>query len=379
MRFLVFLMLLPQLLPAQNLLLNGGFHDINMCKEYYMPCGPKAWFGVPIGVDYFSNGTGYDGKHYIGYYVNNPNKPYRRSFLQTEIMCPLIKDSTYVVEMVVMGNCLEPGNLGIYLPETDYLWETRPYTSLTPAANYSGPSQLLKSNKKNWYRLSLTFKATGKERFLVIGNFNRDSTSENCATDNGVTSQYLDAVSLRQLYSSALSFQQCPEWNERAWVLLDRRERHELLDQYVKRSRDSVKKKPSPIPRTLPAPAPGTVKKIKVDTLVIPDVLFAVDDSKLNVKAEALLTAFAKKLDPKKVDSVVVDGHTDITGTVEHNEALSANRARSVAAYLESRLNVTSSLFLVRGWASRKPVATNKTARGRQANRRVVIMVYRRE
>jgi outer membrane protein OmpA-like peptidoglycan-associated protein len=69
-----------------------------------------------------------------------------------------------------------------------------------------------------------------------------------------------------------------------------------------------------------------------------------------------------------------VEGHTDSTGSDELNQKLSEQRGASVQAYLItqglSEGNVTS-----RGFGKTTPVADNKTAAGRQKNRRVEIII----
>jgi outer membrane protein OmpA-like peptidoglycan-associated protein len=77
-----------------------------------------------------------------------------------------------------------------------------------------------------------------------------------------------------------------------------------------------------------------------------------------------------------QIDSVIVEGHTDSQGSVALNQKLSINRAASVALYLQTQIG--NSLF-TRGLASEKPVADNRTATGRQKNRRVEIYIYVRE
>lgn len=70
----------------------------------------------------------------------------------------------------------------------------------------------------------------------------------------------------------------------------------------------------------------------------------------------------------------MIVGHTDSRASDEYNMRLSQNRANAVA-------NVASSLGArvvdIRHYGERMPRATNRTAAGRQANRRVEIMCIR--
>jgi outer membrane protein OmpA-like peptidoglycan-associated protein len=72
--------------------------------------------------------------------------------------------------------------------------------------------------------------------------------------------------------------------------------------------------------------------------------------------------------------TLTVVGHTDNSGSREHNQKLSEERALSVAHYLESK-NVNPLRLATAGKGESAPVASNGTESGRQANRRVEIFV----
>jgi len=76
---------------------------------------------------------------------------------------------------------------------------------------------------------------------------------------------------------------------------------------------------------------------------------------------------------------LVIEGHTDNTGTKVHNEKLSQDRALAVADYVGQKLISGSQLIITRGWGSKKPVADNRTIAGRQLNRRVEVFIYIRQ
>jgi outer membrane protein OmpA-like peptidoglycan-associated protein len=89
--------------------------------------------------------------------------------------------------------------------------------------------------------------------------------------------------------------------------------------------------------------------------------------TKLDQVADAL-----KAQDPDK--RMVVEGHTDSTGSERTNQALSLNRASSVRDYLVSR-GVASEKITAVGMSSTKPIADNRTAENRANNRRVEIVI----
>jgi outer membrane protein OmpA-like peptidoglycan-associated protein len=68
---------------------------------------------------------------------------------------------------------------------------------------------------------------------------------------------------------------------------------------------------------------------------------------------------------------IEISGHTDSTGSVEHNRDLSKRRAElSVKKYLVEH-GVADARVEYRGAGPDEPVDTNKTAAGRAKNRRI--------
>lgn len=110
-------------------------------------------------------------------------------------------------------------------------------------------------------------------------------------------------------------------------------------------------------------------------TLNMPgNITFAVDSSDISSGFYEILNSVALVLNEFEKTMVEVAGHTDSTGAVEYNQALSERRANSVAAYLRSQ-KVLSERLLVVGAGEDYPVASNGTTAGRQLNRRVEITI----
>jgi outer membrane protein OmpA-like peptidoglycan-associated protein len=82
--------------------------------------------------------------------------------------------------------------------------------------------------------------------------------------------------------------------------------------------------------------------------------------------AEALAGAADRK--------ILVEGHTDSTGSTATNEKLSALRAEAVKAILVAH-GVSPDRIETQGYAATKPVASNETSAGRSQNRRVELIV----
>jgi outer membrane protein OmpA-like peptidoglycan-associated protein len=75
---------------------------------------------------------------------------------------------------------------------------------------------------------------------------------------------------------------------------------------------------------------------------------------------------------------VLIAGHTDATGTPDHNLELSKRRADSVASYART-LGVEDKRIRIAGEGEAVPVASNDTTDGRQENRRVEIAIFANE
>ena len=123
---------------------------------------------------------------------------------------------------------------------------------------------------------------------------------------------------------------------------------------------------------------PGTsVEKIGDNTLLVrfnSDVLFATDSSQVDPTGQATLDSVARVFVEYDKTAVIVQGHTDSTGTEAYNQSLSERRADAVRNHLIAR-GVAAARIAAIGYGESYPVARNDTAAGRQMNRRVDILL----
>jgi outer membrane protein OmpA-like peptidoglycan-associated protein len=103
-------------------------------------------------------------------------------------------------------------------------------------------------------------------------------------------------------------------------------------------------------------------------------ILFDIDKSDLRPVSKTNLTELAKILNKYPDTNILIEGHTDDTGSEEHNQTLSKDRAQSVALNLAT-VEVKSSRFSIAGYGETQPIVANDTTEGRQKNRRVDIAV----
>ncbi|GGG31407.1 OmpA family protein [Hymenobacter glacieicola] len=107
-------------------------------------------------------------------------------------------------------------------------------------------------------------------------------------------------------------------------------------------------------------------------------LLFAKNSSALTSAAQENIKDLAKTLIKYGDTNVIVEGHTDNTGSDAINDPLSQRRAQAVANYAQQQ-GVDASRFTVSGYGSKQPIADNSTESGRQANRRVEVAIFANE
>src|SRR5690606_33904110 len=103
-------------------------------------------------------------------------------------------------------------------------------------------------------------------------------------------------------------------------------------------------------------------------------LLFDFDADNLRPATRENLNKLAESLNKYKDTKVNILGHTDSTGSEAYNKTLSEKLAASVMHHLSSQ-GVPSARLVTIGLGESDPVSDNETAEGRQANRRVEIVI----
>lgn len=112
----------------------------------------------------------------------------------------------------------------------------------------------------------------------------------------------------------------------------------------------------------------------KVVNEAIRDLEFDLGKSTIKASSYTTLNRVAALLVEKNF-SLKLAGHTDNTGSMALNLSLSKDRAEAVKAYLVSQ-GANPSVIEATGYGPNQPIATNKTAAGRQKNRRVEFSLF---
>jgi outer membrane protein OmpA-like peptidoglycan-associated protein len=107
-------------------------------------------------------------------------------------------------------------------------------------------------------------------------------------------------------------------------------------------------------------------------------ILFDTNAATLRPASMTEIDKMAATLQKYPDTNILVEGHTDASGSDAINQPLSERRAQAVANYTTSK-GVDASRIQTKGYGSSQPIADNTTEAGKQANRRVEIAIYANE
>lgn len=105
---------------------------------------------------------------------------------------------------------------------------------------------------------------------------------------------------------------------------------------------------------------------------------FAVDSYSVPSTGKSNLNDMAEILAKYDDTEILIEGHTDATGSEDYNQELSEKRANSVKKYLIAQGIVASRMTSI-GYGEEQPVGDNETDEGRAMNRRVEVAIYANE
>jgi OmpA-OmpF porin, OOP family len=100
-------------------------------------------------------------------------------------------------------------------------------------------------------------------------------------------------------------------------------------------------------------------------------IYFDTDSDRLKPESGAVLKQVAAGLQKNPNLKLEVDGYTDSVGDSARNSDLSKRRAQAVMSVLVSQFGIEAGRLAVNGFGAAQPIASNDTADGRAANRRV--------
>ncbi|MCV6639592.1 OmpA family protein [Candidatus Albibeggiatoa sp. nov. NOAA] len=129
-------------------------------------------------------------------------------------------------------------------------------------------------------------------------------------------------------------------------------------------------------PRLLSNPVPIRSFSIQsaaapISPIISETILFPTDKYYLSRLAVSLISDFANQVRNDN-RSILIEGYTDSRDTSKYNKRLSQNRATAVRDGLIAQ-GIAPQRLVINAFGEGSPVASNKTAVGRQQNRRVEI------
>jgi outer membrane protein OmpA-like peptidoglycan-associated protein len=126
-------------------------------------------------------------------------------------------------------------------------------------------------------------------------------------------------------------------------------------------------------------PSRPEVKVTSKEITIRDQIQFALDSAIILPQSFGILTEVADTLIRHgEIKRIEVQGHTDNSGTPDHNQTLSEDRAQAVRSWLAAH-GVPLERLLARGYGQSRPLAPNVTATNRAQNRRVQFIIVEKE
>lgn len=120
-----------------------------------------------------------------------------------------------------------------------------------------------------------------------------------------------------------------------------------------------------------PPPPPAPPAPLRQHDMSEP-ILFELGKAKINEASVPIMAEAVIELNTHENAFIMIDGHTDNTGSNGTNDALSFRRANAVKRFLAD-MGANPKRTVAVGHGSRQPIADNNTAEGRAKNRRVIM------
>ncbi len=343
---------------AQNLILNPGFEEHGEIagnspnKDNLKENQVKSWTSPNIGSpDYFNSTTekltnaygspkSHSGNAFAGAVLYGEKKEYRE-YIMGEINIPLESGKKYYFSMAIAlaeyaGIAIE--EMGVYFSKTKVAdKKTALNLKLKPQLRIDSLSK--KMTDGNWIIVSYSYIAKGGEKYITIGNFKTDNTTQH--VDRNVTKgklpnsyYYFDDVSLIAVF----------EPTKITPIAADKLLISPLLENG--NTWDTL----------------GIVDNKK---LVVNKIYFEEGKSTLTAVSFPVLDGIFMGMKSQPNLKVEINGYTDEDGDSDYNLQLSQDRANAVANYFKSK-GTESENISTNGFGNTKPIGTDKNI-----NRRV--------
>jgi outer membrane protein OmpA-like peptidoglycan-associated protein len=134
-------------------------------------------------------------------------------------------------------------------------------------------------------------------------------------------------------------------------------------------------------PLSLEAPAAEPRVEVTDDKIIIREkIQFDFDKATIRPESNDLLAEIAKVMNENpRLKKIRIEGHASSEGGYTHNVKLSQRRAKAVLDHLIKRGKVDKGRLLSEGYGPDRPIASNDSESGREANRRVEFMILEQD
>jgi outer membrane protein OmpA-like peptidoglycan-associated protein len=357
------LLLMSNITKAQNLFVNAGFEEINLCVEHTAFCAPEAWFNIPATNILVNSKIAPVPKFGqmalvvpVGNVLANFNKP---RYVYTAFCCPLVAGAKYSLSFYLSTTTVKFKQLAFYFTEKEPTFENINNLIHTPSIVVT-PRQIDADSGSIWKHVHCGYTATGNERFCIITTAGFpivEYEMKDAMNKSGDVLNFIDEI----VFKSDSTMPVCPGYEIIKQSLYNQNYRH----------RDDI----LALPEVIKLPEIKPVVHFKNDTLTIAALLF--DVNKFNIKpyVKKILDSLVQVLGQKKFLKIEVSGHTDNSGNQKNNQTLSEARAISIQQYIILQLPQFAEKIHATGKGQDFPIATNDTEAGREKNRRVEVVI----
>lgn len=379
--FLLFLLLRVAVTghAQTNLLLNGGFDEVNVCTEYNAECGVEGWFYLKdVKVQMLASDTVHaiTGTNSIAILYNWIGYTSFTPVFGSILPCRLQAGKSYTLKglMNVRLNPKLHFKAGVCFGDWFYV-PRRPFASAMKPDSIGSVGQL--SNSK-FVEFEYHFTATGQERYFTFGSYiHKDSLTGNAPlTGTQTINMILDRFSLTPDDPEETL---CDAFAVNRSIIYQYNFRHKEMD-YSLYGRGQLAIEPEFDNNSITVQRKEPVMPmIKTDTLRLGDVLFDFNKAILKPAAVTILKNYFTAERLAGIDSIRIEGHTDSIGTDTRNNQLSGQRSEAVRNWLLQNGMASVTRLSVYAFGRTRPVASNQTAAGRAQNRRVELILFRKK
>ena len=346
---------------AQNLVINPSFEEQFRCpnnfstssKEFTLPGWRSANTGTPdyyhqcswgdcdVPFNWAGESNAHSGLGYTGIYVwSRPsNKPRSyREYIHGELKEQLVKDKRYRIEFyfkLASYSVYTVDRIGLLLSDSSFNLAGDQVIGKPPTLSVVRNEPITKGG---WELAQMDYQAHGGERYVIIGNF----------FDN-LTTQFTQLES-RKGKSTMLTGSAYFYIDDVAVILLD----------------------PDPTPQKEPLVWTDGREIKPEETYILKQIQFEFDRYALLPVSFPELDKLVSILNDRMSWKAELNGHTDDVGSDDYNLELSKNRAQSVGEYLKSK-GISADRLIIHGYGKQKPLVQSKDDAARTLNRRVEV------